>query len=206
MKKENNKVNPKAIIIIGPPAVGKYTISKMLSEKCNYCLLHEHQLLDIASALFNESPIERTTYYFKLKLDVFSDFIKYNTSNQSVITTFVHLFDRDYYKHFLISFLNMFQKNNYDVHVIELTASYEERIKRNTNEDRLKAKPSQQNIENSVKKMKAIEEKARTNSIESDTLFENYHHTIIDTELLSENEVVSKIISLDFVTVPPETK
>jgi len=196
LKEKNNKMNPKVIIIIGPPAVGKYTIGKMLSTTCNYRFLHEHQVLDIASALFGENPTERTTYYFKLKLDIFSDFIKYNTANQSIITTFVHLFDNDYYNHFITSFLNMFQKNNYDVYVIELEASYEERIIRNINEDRLKAKPSKQNIEASTKKMNTIKEKARTNSIESDILFANYHHTVISTELLSENEVVSKIMDL----------
>ncbi|MDR1346317.1 MAG: AAA family ATPase [Bacteroidales bacterium] len=189
-------MNSKIIILIGPPAAGKYTIGKILSEKCNYRFLHEHQLLDIASALFNENPIERTTYYFKLRLDIFSDFIKYNTANQSIVTTFVHLFDHDYYSHFMTSFLNMFQKNNYDVYVIELKASYEERIKRNTNEDRLKAKPSKQDIEASIKKINTIEEKSRTNSIEGDILFVNYHHAIINTELLSHNEVVDKIIDL----------
>lgn len=189
-------MKPKAIIIIGPPAVGKYTIGKMLSEKCNYRFLHEHQLLDIASSLFGENHSERTTYYFKLRLDIFSDFIKYNTINQSIVTTFVHLFDYDYYNHFMVSFLNTFQKNNYDIYVIELEASYEERIKRNTNEDRLKAKPSKQNIENSIKKMNAIEDKNRTNSIESDTLFTNYNHTVISTELLSDNEVVNKVIDM----------
>lgn len=60
-------MKPKAVIIIGPPAVGKYTIGKMLSKECNYRFLHEHQIVDIASALF-ENPAERTTYYFKLPL------------------------------------------------------------------------------------------------------------------------------------------
>lgn len=48
-----------------------------------------------------------------------------------------------------------------------------------------------------MKKINVIEEKTRTNSIESDTLFVNYHHTIINTELLSQDEVVDRII--DFV-------
>ena len=187
-------MNPKAIIIIGPPAVGKYTIGKMLSEKNNYRFLHEHQISDIASSLFNESSIERTTYYFKLRLDIFSDFIKHNTTNQSIVTTFVLLFDQAYYKNFIATFLTLFQKNNYDVYVIELAASYEERIKRNTNEDRLKAKPSKQDIERSTKRLNDMEEKSRTNSIQSDTLFSNYHHIIINTESLSQQEVVDKII------------
>ncbi len=93
-------------------------------------------------------------------------------------------------------FLNLFQKNNYDVHVIELVASYEERIKRNVNEDRLKAKPSKQNVKLSFKKVNEIEEKGRTNSIRSDVLFVNYHHRIINTELLSHNEVVNKIVEI----------
>jgi len=188
-------MNPKVIIIIGPPAAGKYTVGKILSEKCHYRFLHEHQIVDISSALFNEGLAERTTYYFKLRLDIFSDFIKYNTTNQSIITTFVHIFDNDYYNNFIASFLNMFQKNNYDVYVIELEASYEERSKRNTNEDRLKAKPAKQNIEASVKKMNAIEQ-TRTNSMAGDALFVHYHHTKINTELLSQNEVVDKIIEL----------
>jgi cytidylate kinase len=187
-------MKPKAIIIIGPPAVGKYTIGKMLSTACNYRFLHEHQIVDIASALFDENSTERTTYYFKLRLDIFSDFIKYNTTNRSIVTTFVHLFDNDYYNNFITSFLAMFQKNNYEVYIIELTASYEERIKRNTNEDRLQANPSKRNIENSTKKMNAVEGKHRTNSVESDTLFANYHHTIISTELLSQEEVVQEMI------------
>ncbi len=188
-------MKPKVIIIIGPPAVGKYTIGNMLSKKCNYRFLHEHQILDIASALFGESSMERTTYYFKLRLDIFYDFIKYNKTNQSIVTTFVHLFDYDYYNNFIISFLNIFKKNNYDIYVVELSASYQERIKRNTNEDRLKAKPSKQNLEASIKKLNTIEEESRTNSIESDTLFIDYHHSIIDTEFLSQNEIVDKIIS-----------
>lgn len=189
-------MNPKAVILIGPPAVGKYSIGKMLSEQCNYRFLHEHQVLDIASALFNENLFERITYYFKLRLNIFSDFIKYNTTNQSIVTTFVHIFDNDYYNHFMRLFLNMFQKNNYDVYVIELEASFKERIRRNTNEDRLKAKPSKQNIESSIEKMNAMEERAKTNSIKGGTLLVDYHHTIISTELLSHNEAVHRIIDL----------
>ena len=183
------------IVIIGPPAVGKYTIGKMLNEKCKYRFLHEHQLLDTATALFDDVCGERITYYFKLRLEVFSDFIKYNTTNQSIITTFVHLFNNDFYNNFITSFLDMFQKKNYDVYVIELEASYEERIKRNTNEDRLKAKPSKQDIEYSTKNINALEEHTRTNSNETDTLFANYHHTKISTELLSQDEIVEKIVS-----------
>ena len=194
MRKRNKELKSKAIIIIGPPAAGKYTIGKLLSKECNYRFLHEHQMLDIASALFDGNPSEITTYYFKLRWDIFSDFVKYNTTNQSIVTTFVHLFDNDYYNNFITSFFNMFQKNNYDIYVIELTASYEERIKRNTNEDRLKAKPSKQNIEKSAKRMTDIEQKSRTNSNEGDTLFLNYHHTVISTELLSDNEVVNEIM------------
>ncbi|MDR2980108.1 MAG: AAA family ATPase [Bacteroidales bacterium] len=189
-------MNPKAIIIIGPPAVGKYTIGKMLSEKCKYRFLHEHQLLDIASALFAENSFERTTYYFKLRLDIFSDFIKYNRANLSIVTTFVHLFDNDYYNNSMKSFLNIFQKSNYDTCVVELTASYEERIKRNINEDRLKAKPTKQNVEESVKRMNAIEKNARANSTENDILLVNHRHEVIDTELLSHDEVVEKIMNL----------
>jgi shikimate kinase len=192
--KNKSKLKLKAIIIIGPPAAGKYTIGKMLSKTCNYRFLHEHQVLDIASAFFEENPVGRTTYYFKLKIDIFSDFIKYNTTNYSIVTTFVHLFDNDYYNNFMVSFLEIFQKSDYDVYIIELKASYEERVKRNTNEDRLNAKPSKQNIEKSMKKITAIEEKARTNSIENDTIFDTFHHTIINTELLSHDEIVNKII------------
>jgi cytidylate kinase len=189
-------MNPKAIIIIGPPAVGKYTIGKILSEKCGCLFLHEHQILDIASTLFVENLDEKITYYFKLRLDIFFDFIKHNKTKRSITTTFVHIFNNDYYNNFISSFLKMFQKNNYDIYVFELDASYAERIKRNTNEDRLKAKPSKQNLEDSIKKITTIEKNARTNSIKSDTLFSNCYHAIINTELLSQGEVVDRIMEV----------
>ena len=40
------------IIVHGPPAVGKYTISRELSRQTGYLLLHNHLFFDFASELF----------------------------------------------------------------------------------------------------------------------------------------------------------
>jgi hypothetical protein len=64
------------------------------------------------------------------------------------------------------------------------------------NEDRLKIKPSKQDVEKSIERLNVLEEKTRTNSNECDILFANCHHAIINTELLSRDEAVDKIMGL----------
>ena len=186
---------PKAIIIIGSPAVGKYTIGKSLSQKCNYHFLHEHQLMDIAAVLFDDDTKEKITYYFKLRLDVFADFIKYN-NGKSIVTTFVHLFNKPYYNAFMASYLQLFCEKNYQPYIIELEASFEERLKRNLNPDRLQAKPSKQNIVHSTEIINRMQAQ-RPNSNFTDTIFNSYPHLNLNTEILSVEAITNHII--DFI-------
>lgn len=77
------------IFIYGPPASGKYTVSKALSEITGYKLFHNHLTYDTAHALFGDDvySIAFKECCEKLRLTAINEAVKYHVDT---IFTFVY--------------------------------------------------------------------------------------------------------------------
>lgn len=75
----------KLILLYGPPAVGKLTIAKVLANKIDYKLLHNHLIVNPIAEIFPfENPVNRLlTREFRLR--ILEEAIK---SNINLISTF----------------------------------------------------------------------------------------------------------------------
>lgn len=68
----------------------------------------------------------------------------------------------------------MFEKKGADVYYVELVASQEIRLQRNSTENRLKNKPSKRNLDFARKDLLDTDEKYRTESYDGEITFPNY--------------------------------
>jgi len=85
----------KLVILYGPPAVGKLSVAEALAERTGFRVLHNHLLIDLATALFDHgTPAARdfTRHLREVSLEAA------RTQNlPGVILTFVYARDRDAY-------------------------------------------------------------------------------------------------------------
>jgi cytidylate kinase len=77
----------KLIFIYGPPASGKLTIAKELSDLTGYSIFHNHQTRDIVRELYPETFFENYDLVDTLCLDIFEYAAKHDTN---LIFTLVH--------------------------------------------------------------------------------------------------------------------
>ncbi len=42
----------KLVVLYGPPAVGKLSVTQVLAARTGFCVLHNHLLMDLSHALF----------------------------------------------------------------------------------------------------------------------------------------------------------
>ena len=75
------------VVIYGPPAVGKYTVGKVVAEKLGYRFVHNHLIVDCASALFSLGSPERAAFGWALWFMVLEEAMKRDIS---LVSTFVY--------------------------------------------------------------------------------------------------------------------
>jgi len=78
----------KLIVLYGPPAAGKYTIAKAVSEKTGYKLFHNHLTVDLLKSVFTFGTPDFFRLGQKFRLDIFEQAAKENIPG--VIFTFVY--------------------------------------------------------------------------------------------------------------------
>lgn len=137
------------IIICGPPAVGKMTVGKTLAELLDYKLFHNHMSSELVNQFFEWStpPFKRLDRLIRFGL--FEEVAK--SDLKGFIFTFVWAYNLESDENYVNEIVQIFEKEGNQVHFVELSATLEERLKRNTTPDRLEAKPSKRNIEFSRK-------------------------------------------------------
>ena len=89
----------------------------------------------------------------------------------------------------------MFKEQGAEVYYVELVASQEIRLERNSTENRLNNKPSKRNLDFARKDLLDTDKKYRTESYDGEITFQNYIK--IDNSSLSP-DVVAKMIKERF--------
>ena len=173
----------KFVMIIGPQAVGKMTVGQELSKITGLKLFHNHMTIEPVIELFG---YPQPDVIKDMRESVFKNFAK--TDKYGLIFTFIWAFDEqsdwDYIKH--VS--DIFEEQNAEVYYIELVASQEERLKRNSTENRLNNKPSKRDINTSNQRVINEDKNYRLVSNDGEIKFNNYIK--IDNTNLQPEDVV----------------
>lgn len=132
--------------------------------------------------------------HFSLMTSIFRSFlISAIENNENLVFTITWNFDNPAYKEFFQDIENFAKQNNTNILFVELFSTLEERIKRNSTENRLNHKVCKRNIENSTKALIDATNSFRLNSIGVELPFE--HWLFIDNTNLLPLEVANQIVT-----------
>lgn len=164
------------VLVIGPPASGKYTIGKMLSEKYNFNFLHEHQVKDLVDIYNLKNHQFAKIEQFKQTLFLLNRYFSFN-KDKSIVLTLVICFNNPIYTLFIKKICTL-----YNVLMIELVVDLDIRLQRNVDTNRLLLKESKRDIEKSTNKIFELENNERlfSNSFDEFNSFENVLHCKFD--------------------------
>lgn len=175
----------KLVLIIGAGAVGKMTVGQELMKITNLRLFHNHMMIEPVIDIFGK--YKRDTID-KLKEIIIDDFV--NSDNEGMIFTLIWAFDLPTEWEYVENLTKRFD----EVYCVELIASQDVRLKRNSTDNRLKHKASKRDVEASNVRL-LNEERYRLVSHEGEIPFKNYLR--INNENI-EPDVVAKIIKETF--------
>ena len=175
----------KLVLIIGAGAVGKMSVGQELMKITNLRLFHNHMMIEPVVDIFGYFKGDTI---LKLREVIFEDFLK--SENQGMIFTFMWAFDMETDWEYVEKLSKKFD----EVYCVELIASQEVRLKRNSSENRLLHKASKRDVEASNKRL-LNEDKHRLVSYEKEIPFANYLR--INNENIEAIEV-AKIVKEKF--------
>lgn len=178
------------IILFGPPAVGKMSVGRTLSKQLGIPLFHNHMSIEPALQFFEHGSSSFRRFVSTYRQMIFEETIV--SKLDGLIFTYVWDLDSVHDHQFVEKTCNQFKDAGASVLLVELTASLEQRLYRNTTEERLQEKPSKRNIAQSESRLLRANEKHRMNSNEKDVL--PFSHLLIDNTDLTPAQVTEKVI------------
>ncbi|KEZ89388.1 shikimate kinase [Lacrimispora celerecrescens] len=176
----------KVVFLIGNASVGKMTVGQELMKITDLRLFHNHMTIEPVIEIFgsyNGKIISR------LREVVFEEYAASN--NYGLIFTYMWAFDQksdwDYIEHVK----DIFRPYETEFYYVELVASREVRLERNTTENRLRNKASKRDITISNQRLIVDDERYRLVSNDGEIPFDNYIK--IDNSNISPDIVAQKI-------------
>jgi hypothetical protein len=183
----------KLIIIFGPQAVGKMTVGQELEKITGLKLFHNHMTIELVNPFFDYGTKEGNRLVDLFREEIFKAMAK--SDQEGLIFTFIWDFDSEADRKYITGVADIFRSQGGEVCFVELESDVEERIKRNSTENRLKHKPSKRNLEWSDNELKESVKKHRLNSREGEVAEEKYVR--INNTNLSPEEV-AKVVKREF--------
>ncbi|MGN0532028.1 MAG: hypothetical protein ACI4IN_04445 [Eubacterium sp.] len=187
------------VVITGPIAVGKMTVAEALKEKIGYNLMINHDSIEVSDKIFGFATTAQKEFNKLIRMAAFDTAVKYN---ESMIFTIKVDFNDSKELDYLNEIRSKFEQTGGTFYFVELSASVDTRLKRNTTPNRLEKKKSKQDLEWSRRNLLTSQEKYRMNTNEGECWFKN--HIKINNENLSSTEVAQMII--DRFNLIPEFK
>ncbi|MFZ5954591.1 MAG: AAA family ATPase [Candidatus Dependentiae bacterium] len=135
----------KFIIILGPPAVGKMTVGHELAKKTDLKVFHNHLIIDALLPLFDFESESYKKLVKEFRTRIFEEAIRSKLTG--IIFTYVVAYNRPSGMQQLNEWISLFKENDFDVNIVELHASIEERLRRNETPHRLSHKHSKRDID-----------------------------------------------------------
>ncbi len=177
------------IIVSGPQAVGKMTVAEKLRDKTGYRLMTNHDSIDLSDVIFERTSDAQKEFNLLIRKAAFETAIKYDID---MIFTFVMAYDEEKDLAYINYLKALFESTGGKFYFVELRASLETRLKRNTTPHRLEMKPTKRDTEWSRNDILKTMNKYRLNSYDDEYLCEN-HLKINNDDLLPE-EVADIIV------------
>ncbi len=171
------------IVILGPPAVGKLTVSKRLSKMINFPVFDNAKTVDIASIIYNYGTAEFRQFRDRLRFAFYNEVAK-STFINGLISTNV-LRHPNNWKYF-DKVENIFKNSGWETRYIMLTASDEELQKRVISESR--------ESKHTLTSKESLKKWISDNPFH--ILLENHICPVIDTTNISIEEIARKIIQI----------
>jgi len=176
----------KLLIIFGPPAVGKTTVGKILEQKTDFKLFHNHMIMDGVMHLFGVGTLAED----KLSRIIRENIIKEAAeSGLDLIFTYVWNFSKDKGKNNIDIYKDIYEKVGGKVIFIELSASLSVRAERASDPNRNIEKKYAPNKERVI----ALEDSL---SFVSPSPFFYKNYTKIETENKSIDSIVEEILKI----------
>ena len=179
------------IFIIGPPSVGKMTVGQELVKKKGYVLFHNHHSIELTLDLFKHGTKEFHLVNDGIR-DLVFDTVAKSENVEGFIFTFVLAFNVKKDIEIINKYREIFEKENWKTHVLELSSDLETRRKRNDTPNRLEHKKSKRDLEFSSNNINKMEEQYEMNSNEN--VFENVEYLRVDNTNKSAEEVAGIMI------------
>ena len=176
----------KLILLFGNGAAGKMTVGQELMKITDLRLFHNHMTVEPMVEVFGEFNV---SFLLKLRNLFFEEFA--SSDRYGMIFTFMWAFDEAAGWDHVAEICDIFNAHGAEIYYVELVASQEERLRRNATENRLKHKPSKQNIEISNLRLTTMDKEHRYESFDGELSFENYIK--IDNTELEADEVARMI-------------
>ena len=175
----------KLVVIIGGGASGKMTVGQELCKMTDLRLFHNHMTIDLVTEIFGRYDSEAIA---RLRQVIFEEFAK--SGNYGLVFTYIWDFSSPRDGEYIRGVADIFRKVGAKVYLVELVADFEERLRRNRTENRLRNKPSKRDFEFS-EALIYDEKTCRVESLPDETGFENYLR--IDNTNISAGEAARLI-------------
>jgi hypothetical protein len=150
------------IVIFGPAAVGKMTVGLELQRCTGLRLFHNHMTVDLVLRFFpfGTAPFSRLVKLFRTRI-----FEEVAASDlPGLVFTYVWALDDPRDKATVDGFVDIFRSRGASIGYVELTATQEERLRRNVTPLRLAEKHPKRDLERSRELLLEHDAKHRLNS------------------------------------------
>ena len=188
------------IVICGPQAVGKMTVAECLRDRIHYNLMVNHDSIEVSDRIFGFDTPAMREFNESFRKKVFELAVKHGVD---MIFTYVCDFSDPEDFGYLVRLHDLFTGNGGRFFFVELSASLDERLRRNETPHRMERKPSKKDVEWSRRDILMSAEIHKLNTDDSERLFEN--HIKIDNTYLSPDQVTD-LITEAFSLVPVDKK
>lgn len=179
-------------LITGPPAVGKMSVGRALADACDFVLFHNHHSIEYALQFFEWGTPGFKTINEGLRQLMFDAALQL-PELKGFIFTLVWAFDMQEDWDYVEDLKTRFSGDEWEFHIVELSATLEERLIRNDTPERLAAKPSKRDPEVRRSGLLGLEGKYQMNSLPGQLSGAHYLH--IDNTKLTPEAVAKQIIS-----------
>jgi len=159
----------KLVIIFGAGAVGKMTVGQELRKITDLRLYHNHLDIELVREVFGELV---KGVGDRIRHIVFEEFAK--SEQYGLIFTFMWALEHQSEWDYLDKLVDIFRREDAEIYYIELVATQEARLSRNSTENRLQHKASKRDIEASNARLLNEDESYRLVSRDGEMPFENY--------------------------------
>ena len=180
------------VLIVGPPAVGKMTVGQALSTATGFPLLHNHMSIELVLKFFDFGTPGFDDLNNALKNTIMQSVA--HSKHAGFIMTWVWAFDLEADAAAVSDLVSRWQKmTDSEVLVVELSADETVKKQRNTDPQRLAAKPSKADVVASEARRRHHEIHHQLNSRGALPL--PLPHLVIDNSALSPAAVAQQICS-----------